>query len=221
VDLVTNRLTALPLIEAITGGHDGYGFGVRVNRIAARRPLGCCAVAVPHPRQPLVTFDLITSVLLPKESTSRITRPGTTLSRSARTVRRCELSAGDNTTPWRVDEKSSGADRRRGRRRNGVALCSPSQHRGERLNPLEISFWNTPRANVSPDGRWRSSRPTGQDAWTDPGMRTTASIVRTSFWSSSSSEAKARPAYRVDHPLMMKWPTRLGPVFVNAWTFTA
>jgi hypothetical protein len=22
------------------------------------------------------------------------------------------------------------------------------------LDPMEISFWNTPRANVSPDGRW-------------------------------------------------------------------
>jgi hypothetical protein len=63
---------------------------------------------------------------------------------------------GDDTTPWRAWDEEVFAVQTEGAGSGGT-IWRFAHHRSlvaSDLNPLEISFWNTPRANVSPDGRW-------------------------------------------------------------------
>ncbi len=157
-DLVTNRLTALPLIPAITGGHDGYGYGVRVNQ-------DCCTKTTWDAAQwqfrtllnPLVTFDLITNVLLPKEIYLE-DHPSWHNAQPDRLVPFIDANyrQGDDTTPWRAWDEEVFAVQTEGAG-SGGSVWRFAHHRSlvaSDLDPMEISFWNTPRANVSPDGRW-------------------------------------------------------------------
>ena len=157
-DLVTNRLTPLPLVQAISGGHDGYGYGARVNQ-------DCCTNTTWDAAQwefrsldsPLVTFDLITNVLQPKEIYLE-DHPSWHNAQPDRLVPFIDANyrQGDNTTPWRAWDEEVFAVQTEGAGSGGT-VWRFAHHRSivaSDLNPLEISFWNTPRANVSPDGRW-------------------------------------------------------------------
>lgn len=157
-DLVKNTITALPLQQAITGGHDGYGYGVRVNQ-------DCCTKTSWDAAQwqfrtlanPFATVDLIPNVLLPKEIYLE-DHPSWHNAQPDRLVPFLDANyrSGDNTTPWRAWDEEVFAVQTEGAGTNGT-VWRFAHHRSQvasDLDPLVISFWYTPRANVSPDGRW-------------------------------------------------------------------
>jgi hypothetical protein len=157
-DLVTNRLTELPLIEAITGGHDAYGFGYRVNQ-------DCCTNSTWDASQwqfrslanPLVTLDLNPNVLLPQEVYLE-DHPSWHNAQADRLVPFIDANYryGDNTTPWRAWDEEVFAVQTEGAGTGGT-IWRFAHHRSATADdndPMQISFWYTPRANVSPDGRW-------------------------------------------------------------------
>jgi len=157
-DLVTNRLTELPLIEAITGGHDAYGFGYRVNQ-------DCCTQSTWDAAQwqfralanPLVTLDLNPNVLLPQEVYLE-DHPSWHNAQPDRLVPFIDANYryGANTTPWRAWDEEVFAVQTEGAGTGGT-IWRFAHHRSATADdndPSQISFWYTPRANVSPDGRW-------------------------------------------------------------------
>ena len=157
-DLETGTFTPLPLIAARSGGHDAFGYGVRVNQ-------DCCTASTWDAAQwqfrslatPLTTSDLITPVLLPKE-VYLADHPSWHNAQPDRLVPFVDANYryGANTTPWRAWDEEIFA----------VQTDSPggpaniwrfAHHRSavaDDLDPSRISFWYTPRVNVSPDGRW-------------------------------------------------------------------
>ena len=157
-DLNTGNFTALPLIAARTGGHDAFGYGVRVNQ-------DCCTSSTWDAAQwqfrslatPLTTFDLVAPVLLPKE-VYLADHPSWHDAQPDRLVPFVDANYryGANTTPWRAWDEEIFA----------VETATPgspaniwrfAHHRStvaDDIDPSRISFWYTPRVNVSPDGRW-------------------------------------------------------------------
>ena len=157
-DTITNIFTPLPLVAARTGGHDAFGFGVRVNQ-------DCCTVSTWDAAQwqfryldtPLTTWDLIAPVLLPKE-VYLADHPSWHNAQSDRLVPFVDANYryGTNTVAWRawdeevfaVQTDAAGA---------GATVWRFAHHRSavaDDVDASRISFWYTPRANVSPDGKW-------------------------------------------------------------------
>ena len=157
-DTVSNTFTATPLVESRSGGHDTYGFGYRVNQ-------DCCTTTTWDAAQwqfrslasPLVTFDLITPILLPKEI-YLADHPSWHNAQPDRFVPFIEANYryGANTTPWRAwDEEITAVQTDAAG--SGALVWRFAHHRSavaDDLDPSRISFWYTPRVNVSPDGRW-------------------------------------------------------------------
>jgi hypothetical protein len=157
-DTLTNTFAAMPLVEAISGGHDAYGYGYRVNQ-------DCCTHSTYDAAQwqlrslvnPLVTFDLNPNVLLPKE-VYLADHPSWHNAQADRLVPFIDANYryGDNTTPWRAWDEEIIAVQTEGAGTGGT-IWRFAHHRSavaDDNDPTRISFWNTPRANVSPDGRW-------------------------------------------------------------------
>jgi hypothetical protein len=157
-DLETNATTAVPLISGRSGGHDALGYGVAVNQ-------DCCTTTTWDAAQwqfrllgaPLVTRDVISPVMQPKEisladhPTWNNARADTLVPFVSATYR-----YGANDVEWRAwdDEivavEAGAADR-------GAEVFRLAHHRSDVRNdnsPQNISFWYTPRPNVSRDGRW-------------------------------------------------------------------
>jgi hypothetical protein len=157
-DFVTNTFTALPLEQARSGGHDAYGYGVRVNQ-------DCCTASTWDAAQwqfrsladPLVTADLVNPVLTPK-SVYLSDHPSWHHARPDQLVPFLDATYryGNNTTAWRAwdDEVIAVQTEAPG---TGATVWRFAHHRSDvthDLDPSRLSFWYTPRVNVSPDGRW-------------------------------------------------------------------
>jgi hypothetical protein len=157
-DTEANLFTALPLVATRSGGHDAYGYATRVNQ-------DCCTSSTWDAAQwqfrslatPLVSKDLITPILLPKEI-YLADHPSWHNARPDRLVPFIDATYryGANTTTWRpwdeeifaVQTEAPGT---------GATVWRFAHHRSNVANdadPSRISFWYTPRVNVSPDGQW-------------------------------------------------------------------
>jgi hypothetical protein len=156
-DLATNLITELPLIAARSGGHDTYGYGVRVNQ-------DCCTSTSWDAAQwqfrwldaPFATRDLVTPVLQPKEiyladhSTWHNARPDVLMPVIS------ALYRDDAAAPWRAWDSEIVAIQ------TDVASAQAkvwrfAHHRSNILSdayPRLQAFWYTPRPNVSDDGQW-------------------------------------------------------------------
>jgi hypothetical protein len=157
-DTAINTFTAAPLVEARSGGHDAYGYGVRVNQ-------DCCTTTTWDAAQwqfrslaaPLQTTDLVTTVLLPKE-VYLADHPSWHNARPDRLTPFVDANYryGNNTTEWRaLDEEIFAVETENPG--HGATIWRFAHHRSNvahDTDPSRISFWYTPRVNVSPDGRW-------------------------------------------------------------------
>jgi hypothetical protein len=158
-DTVTNTTTALPLEGAHSGGHDAYGFGVIVNQ-------DCCTSTQWDAAQwqirslasPLETRDLITPTMAPKEvyladhPTWNNARPDHLVPFVTATYR-----YGDNTVDWRPWDDEILAVQTDAADGHGAEVFRLAHHRSnvrDDNDPTRISFWYTPRPNVSHDGQW-------------------------------------------------------------------
>lgn len=157
-DTVAGTITATPLVETRSGGHDAYGYGYRVNQ-------DCCTSSTWDAAQwqfrslatPLATADLIAPVLLPKE-VYLADHPSWHNAQPDRLVPFIDANYryGTNTTEWRAwDEEIIGVQTDAAG--SGATVWRFAHHHSIVANdgdPTRIYFWYTPRANVSPDGRW-------------------------------------------------------------------
>ena len=155
-DIETGTFTALPLVEARTGGHDAFGYGERVNQ-------DCCTSSTWDAAQwqyrslgtPLSTSDLV-AVLQPKE-VYLADHPSWHNAQPDRLVPFIDANYryGANTTAWRAwDEEIIAVQTGAG---SAATVWRFAHHRSavaDDVDPSRISFWYTPRANVSPDGQW-------------------------------------------------------------------
>jgi len=157
-DTVTNLFTAVPLVAGITGGHDAFGFGVRVNQ-------DCCTASTWDAAQwqfraldvPLTTSDLIAPVLQPEEI-YLADHPSWHNAQPDRLVPFIDANYRYGTSPatWRAWDEELFAVQTDGAGGGGV-VWRFAHHRSkvaDDLDPSRISFWYTPRANVSPDGHF-------------------------------------------------------------------
>jgi len=157
-DTQTNSFAELNL-AALPYGHDAFGYGVSVNQ-------DCCVLTTWDGAQwqlrvlsnPLVTRDLITNVLLPKQ----VYIEDHTTWNNARPDRMVPVISGlmrapASTTAWRAwddeivaiqTDAAPGAD---------AVVWRFAQHRTDvrsDSDPTTVSFWYEPRPNVSADGGW-------------------------------------------------------------------
>ena len=157
-DTQTNKFTELN-VAALPYGHDAFGYGTSVNQ-------DCCVTTTWDAAQwqlrnlanPLVTRDLITRVLTPKQ----IYLSDHTTWNNARSDRMMPVISGlmrspTSTTAWRAwddeivaiqTDAAAGAD---------AIVWRFAHHRSDvrsDTDPMGVSFWYEPRPNVSPDGRW-------------------------------------------------------------------
>jgi hypothetical protein len=155
-DLATDTFTELPSVAARSNGHDAYGDGVRVNQ-------DCCTSTTWDAAQwqlrtlasPLATRDVIVPVLTPRQvnladhPSWHNARPDTWTPFISALYR-----YGANTVEWRAWDDEIVAVQ------TGEAaghVWRLAHHRSDvrhDTDPLRISFWYTPRPNVSADGRW-------------------------------------------------------------------
>jgi hypothetical protein len=157
-DLETGLFTEMG-IAALPYGHDAFGYGTLVNQ-------DCCTSTGWDAAQwqfrslatPLVTRDVITNVLTPKE----IYLADHTTWNNARPDRLAPVISGvfrgpTSDTPWRAwddeivavqTDAAPGAD---------AIVWRFAHHRTDARNDQDatrVSFWYTPRPNVSQDGGW-------------------------------------------------------------------
>lgn len=157
-DTVTNVTTAMPLIDARSGGHDAFGYGVAVNQ-------DCCSSSTWDAAQwqirslasPLVSRDLIAPVLSPKQvyladhPTWNNARPDRLVPFVTATYR-----FGANAVEWRPwDDEILAVQTDVGD--GGAEVLRLAHHRSDVRHddePERSTFWYMPRPNVSRDGRW-------------------------------------------------------------------
>jgi hypothetical protein len=179
-DTQTNAITELNT-AALPYGHDAFGYGVSVNQ-------DCCVATSWDAAQwqlrnlanPLVTRDLITHVLLPKQ----VYFEDHTTWNNARADRMTPVISGTmrspaSTTQWRAwddeivaiqTDAAAGAD---------ATVWRFAHHRSDvrsDVDPMGVSFWYEPRPNVSPDGNWvmftsNWEKTLGTDPTADPATR--------------------------------------------------
>jgi hypothetical protein len=158
--LATNQFTELPLLAARVSGHDGIGWGYLTNQ-------DCCTTSTWDAAQwqirslatPFSIFDLISPVLMPKEvaladhQSWTHAQPGRLVPIISATYR-----VGVNTTEWRAwDDEVIAVQTDLAYVGVGATVWRFAHHRSDVSNdddPTGISFWYTPRAIVSQDGRW-------------------------------------------------------------------
>lgn len=157
-DTQSSLFTEMP-VSSLPYGHDAFGYGVSVNK-------DCCTSTSYDAGQwqfrslasPLVTRDVITTVLSPKEvylsdhPTWNNARPDNSAPFISGLYRH-----GTNTVEWRAwddeivavqTDAAPGAD---------PTVWRFAHHRSNVANDLDAaatSFWYMPRPNVSPDGQW-------------------------------------------------------------------
>jgi hypothetical protein len=155
-DLETDRFVELPGIAARSNGHDAYGYGVRVNQ-------DCCTSTEWDAAQwqlralhaPLATEDVIAPVMAPRQvyladhPTWHNARPDVAIPFISALYR-----YGENTVPWRAWDDEIIAVQVGTRPAEVWRLAHHRSDVRQDADPSRISFWYTPRPNVSPDGRW-------------------------------------------------------------------
>jgi hypothetical protein len=157
-DTQTNAITELNT-AALPYGHDAFGYGVSVNQ-------DCCVATSWDAAQwqlrtlsnPLVTRDLITNVLLPKE----IYLADHTTWNNAREDRMMPVISGlmrspASTTPWRAWDDEIVAIQTDAPAGVDAIVWRFAHHRSDvhsDTDPMGVSFWYEPRPNVSADGNW-------------------------------------------------------------------
>ncbi len=158
-DTLDGTITPMPLIAAHSGGHDAYGYGVAVNK-------DCCANTTAWDAAewqlrrlsaPIASRDLIHPLVAPKEvqlsdhPTWNNARPDRLVPFISATYR-----YGDNPVEWRPwDDEVIAVQTDVGD--GGAEVWRFAQHRSNVASDDDasvISFWYTPRPNVSDDGRW-------------------------------------------------------------------
>jgi hypothetical protein len=149
-DTSANTLTALPELGGLSGGHYATGFGVMVNQ-------DCCTSTTWDAAQwqlralatPALSHDLITPVLMPQEIYAADHSSWNNAQAGALVpfVSGFYRSASD-TAPWRAWDDEIVAVQTSGGAA-GAAVWRFAHHR-----TTIVSFWDTPRPNVSQDGRW-------------------------------------------------------------------
>jgi hypothetical protein len=157
-DTATGVTTPLPLTTAISGGHDVFGYGIRINQ-------DCCATTTWDAAQwqirslasPLVSRDLITPVITPKQvyladhASWHNARPDRLMPFVTATYR-----YGANTTEWRAwDDEILVVQTDVGD--GGAEVVRLAHHRTDIRHddaPERSIFWYMPRPNISRDGRW-------------------------------------------------------------------
>jgi hypothetical protein len=158
-DIVANRFTATPLAEARAGGHDAYGYGYRINQ-------DCCTSSTWDAAQwqfrslatPLTSTDLIAPVLRPKEI-YLADHPSWHNAQPDRLVPFIDANYRyyDTTSvEWRAWDEEVFAVQTDAPG-TGATVWRFAHHRSlasDDLDPTRFYFWYSPRANVSPDGRW-------------------------------------------------------------------
>ena len=140
-------------------GHDAPGFGYNINQ-------DCCTSSTWDAAQwqirslaePLIHTDLIAPVMKPTEiylaehTSWGNAQPDTLVPVISSTYR-----YGDNTTAWRAWDDEIMAIETGAPAGMGATVWRFAHHRSavaSDVNPFAISFWYTPRANVSRNGRW-------------------------------------------------------------------
>ena len=158
-DTQTNLFTEMP-VSSHPYGHDAFGYGVSVNK-------DCCTTTSYDAGQwqfralssPLVSRDVITTVLTPKEvylsdhPTWNNARPDNT----APFISGLYRFGINNTTPWRAwDDEIIAVQSDAGPGANPT-VWRFAHHRSNVAadnNAAIASFWYMPRPNVSPNGNW-------------------------------------------------------------------
>lgn len=140
-------------------GHEAPGFGYNINA-------DCCTSSTWDAAQwqvrsladPLITADLIRPVMTPKEIyLADHTSWGNAQPNTLVPVISGNYRFGDNTTPWRAWDDEILAIETGAPAGTGGTVWRFAHHRSAvagDVNPLAISFWYTPRPNVSRNGRW-------------------------------------------------------------------
>ena len=157
-DTQTNTRTPLPLLDARSGGHDAYGYGIAVNQ-------DCCSSTswdaaqwqIRSLAQPLTTKDLIGPILNPEEvyldshSSWNNARPDVQVPFIVGTYR-----YPPDDVEWRPwDDEIIAVQTDAGDK--GGDVYRFAHHRSDvrdDTDPSLTSFWYLPRPNVSRDGRW-------------------------------------------------------------------
>jgi hypothetical protein len=156
-DTLTNTFTAIPLVAAIAGGHDAYGFGYRVNQDSTATSWDAAQWQLRSLATPLATLQLITPVLRPEEE-FLADHPSWHNAQPERLVPFIDANYryGTTTVEWRAWDEEIFAVQTEGAG-GGASVWRFAHHRSavaSDVDPTWIGFWYTPRPNVSPDGRW-------------------------------------------------------------------
>jgi hypothetical protein len=158
-DTATDVITPLPIVRAVSAGHDAFGYGVAVNKdcCASKTRWDAAQWQLRTLTSPLVSKDLIAPIVNPKEvylsdhPTWNNARPNRLEPFISGTYR-----YGANPAEWRPwDDEIVAVQTDVGD--GGADVWRLAHHRSDVSNdetPDVISFWYTPRPNVSPDGRW-------------------------------------------------------------------
>ena len=158
--LATNQFTELPLLAARVSGHDGLGFGYITNQDCCTRSTWDAAQwQIRSFAAPFTIADLIGPVLMPKEvmladhQSWANAEPGRLVPIISATYR-----FGLNTTEWRAwDDEIIAIQTDGALAGQGGTVWRFAHHRSNVANDNDsssLSFWYTPRAIVSQDGRW-------------------------------------------------------------------
>jgi len=158
-DLSAGTITPLPLVDARSGGHDAFGYGVSVNKdcCSGNTPWDAAQWQLRRLASPVASRDLIGPLISPKEinlsdhPTWNNARPDALVPFVTATYR-----YGANAVEWRPwDDEIDAVQTDVG---DGSAeVWRLAHHRSNVANdddPSVISFWYTPRPNISRDGRW-------------------------------------------------------------------
>jgi hypothetical protein len=159
-NLATNQFTELPLLAARVSGHDGIGWGYLTNQDCCTRSTWDAAQwQIRSLAAPYTIADLVSPVLTPKEvlladhQSWTHAQEGKLVPIISATYRH-----GLNTVQWRAwDEEIIAVQTDVAFAQQGATVWRFAHHRSNVANdndPSRISFWYTPRAIVSQDGRF-------------------------------------------------------------------
>ena len=159
-NLATNQFTELPLLAGRVSGHDGIGFGYITNQDCCTRSTWDAAQwQIRSFAAPFTIADLIGPMLMPKEvmladhQSWANAEQGRLVPIISATYR-----YGLNTSEWRAwDDEIIAVQTDVALSAQGGMVWRFAHHRSNVANdndPGTLSFWYTPRAIVSQDGRW-------------------------------------------------------------------
>jgi hypothetical protein len=158
-NLADDVFTPLPLVAGRAGGHDAIGFGFATNQ-------DCCTTTTYDAGQwqlrallaPLTTRDLIRPVVTPREA-QLADHPTWNNAQPDRLVPFISglYRYGVNNVEWRPWDDEIVAVQTDVPDDGGAEIWRLAHHRSDVRNDNDgslVSFWYTPRPNVSSDGRW-------------------------------------------------------------------